>query len=67
MTNWNSLLTKDGAVTDEYTRLYREFMYNENNEYHCEGCPENLKETQGISVQGRPCGQQNCWVACHCH
>ena len=22
MTNWNSLLTKDGAVTDEYTRLY---------------------------------------------
>lgn len=67
MTNWNSLLTKGGQVTDEYTRLYKEFMYNPDNEYNCQGCPENLEETMGISVSGYSCGQQNCWVTCHCH
>lgn len=43
---------------------YMSFMYNSNNEYNCEECPEN----RGFSSWGgnKPCGQQNCWVTCHC-
>ena len=42
---------------------YVNFMFNPNNEYKCEGCPEN----QGFDDwEGKlPCGQQNCWVTCH--
>lgn len=40
---------------------YTDFMCNPENEYNCNECPE-----RGISSTGLPCGQQNCWVTCHC-
>lgn len=40
---------------------YQDFMYNPENEYNCNECPE-----RGISSTGLPCGQQNCWVSYHC-
>lgn len=43
---------------------YIEFMYNEDNEYNCDNCPENHNfSSWGDNL---PCGQQNCWVTCHC-
>jgi hypothetical protein len=43
---------------------YADFMYNPANIFHCEGCPENIDSD---SWEGKlPCGQQNCWVECHC-
>ena len=69
--NWDSYMEfKNGymGVTSEYDRLYREFMFDPDNEYHCHGCPENSVEREGITrTQGNPCGQQHCWVACHCN
>lgn len=42
-------------------KKYKEFMYCKENEYNCHCCPENT------GMQGsHPCGQQNCWVMCHC-
>lgn len=44
---------------------YVNFMYNEDNEYNCTECPEN--DPDRVFGSGRlPCGQQNCWVTCHC-
>jgi hypothetical protein len=40
---------------------YMNFMYNVSNSHNCSECPEN-KEMQSKL----PCGQQNCWVDCHC-
>ena len=42
---------------------YMAFMFNEENEFNCENCPDN----RGFSTWGGnfPCGQQNCWVTCH--
>ena len=40
---------------------YIKFMYNPNNSLNCTECPEN----SGFSGK-LPCGQQNCWVDCHC-
>ena len=49
----------------EYKNKYLKFMYSEDNAYNCDECPE-----QGSSYRGPgnplPCGQQNCWVVCHC-
>lgn len=46
----------------EFTRKqYCEFMFNTNNSLNCKNCPENKAERSGL-----PCGQQNCWVDCHC-
>lgn len=42
---------------------YIEFMYNYKNEYNCENCPENRGDFPHDKL---PCGQQNCWVTCHC-
>ena len=42
---------------------YRRFMYNPENEGHCERCPEN-KDMGGNGQL--PCGQYRCWVTCHC-
>lgn len=39
---------------------YKNFMFNLNNEFNCVDCPEN------ITGEYRGCGQQNCWVTCHC-
>lgn len=45
-------------------KKYVEFMYNPENEYNCDECPENkdFDDWEGKY----PCGQQNCWVTCHC-
>lgn len=50
---------------DEAFEEYVDFMYNPGNSHRCEECPEN----HGCSSwQGNfPCGQQHCWVDCHCH
>lgn len=47
----------DKADREEYVS----FMCDPDNEYNCNECPE-----RGISSNGLPCGQQNCWVSCHC-
>jgi len=42
---------------------YIKFMCNPSNEHRCENCPEN----RGWFPQAElPCGQQTCWVTCHC-
>jgi hypothetical protein len=44
---------------------YIRFMYDESNIGNCSQCPENRDDD---GWQNRlPCGQQNCWVECHCH
>lgn len=49
---------------DEYIRAYKEFMYNPDNSMNCRDCPENRDfDSYGGNL---PCGQQNCWVDCHC-
>ena len=46
----------------EYLWAFKKFMYDIENEFNCEECPENRGH------RGRwPCGQQNCWVTCHCY
>lgn len=45
---------------------YKAFMYNPANEGNCEECPENRGFEEGASRIVGPCGQQNCWVYCHC-
>ena len=48
-------------MTEQEIKEYKEFMYNEDNICNCEDCPENNE------MRGKyPCGQQSCWVACHC-
>ena len=42
---------------------YKEFMYCKDNEGNCRHCPENT----GMQGSNYPCGQQNCWVSCHCN
>mgnify|MGYP004512933483 FL=1 len=41
---------------------YIKFMYDPQNSHNCDICPEN-QDFNGIN----PCGQQNCWVDCHCN
>ena len=49
------------AMSKEEIKKYKDFMYNPNNEGNCSECPENE------GYEGKlPCGQQNCWVTCHC-
>jgi len=48
-------------MTDEQRKLYVTFMCNKDNEFNCQNCPENNGSTGKL-----PCGQQNCWVTCHC-
>lgn len=49
---------------EKEVRQYLDFMYNRENRLKCGECPEN----QGFdSWEGKkPCGQQRCWVDCHC-
>lgn len=43
---------------------YKNFMCNPDNSHNCCECPENRDYD---NWQGKlPCGQQNCWVDCHC-
>ena len=48
----------------EYIEEYIDFMCDPKNAYNCDKCPEN----SGFDGWGGklPCGQQNCWVDCHC-
>lgn len=47
----------------EYTmEEYRSFMCNKENMHNCKECPENME----MGNSQYPCGQQNCWVTCHC-
>lgn len=48
----------------EYDRVeaYKAFMYNPDNVRNCLECPENIGNSSNL-----PCGQQNCWVSCHCN
>lgn len=50
-------------MNEDYERLeaYKNFMYNPENIYNCVDCPENIDDSTRL-----PCGQQNCWVSCHC-
>ena len=43
---------------------YIKWMCDPENERNCSECPENVgfDDWQGEL----PCGQQNCWVSCHC-
>lgn len=51
-------------MTDQERNAYIEFMYNPENSHCCDGCPENREfSSWGGNL---PCGQQNCWVDCHC-
>lgn len=47
-------------MTREQVKEY----YNPANSHRCENCPDNVgcSDWQGCL----PCGQQNCWVDCHC-
>ena len=53
---------KENGVAKE--AAYIEFMYNPANSRNCANCPENRSfDSWGGNL---PCGQQNCWVDCHC-
>ena len=43
------------------TKAYEHFMFNPENIGNCAECPENVGSPNGF-----PCGQQHCWVTCHC-
>lgn len=52
--------TKQNDVIDR--EKYIKFMYDPKNSHNCDMCPENHD-----SNESNPCGQQNCWVDCHCN
>lgn len=53
----------EDAVNECYVE-YVEFMYDSENVHNCENCPENIEcDSWGGNL---PCGQQRCWVTCHC-
>ena len=51
-------------ATDEYCEKYIDFMLDRKNIGNCLHCPENEGK---FPHADRPCGQQNCWVTCHCN
>lgn len=55
---------KPNRIQSEEEREYIKFMCNPKNSHNCDSCPENKNSD---SWQGKLlCGQQNCWVDCHC-
>ena len=45
---------------------YCEFMYDKNNVYNCEHCPEYKDPEQYVVGHDQlPCGQYKCWVEIH--
>lgn len=59
--DWNTLREAD---FNRYRKAYLDFMYEKANAFKCSECPENrgMRSTDQVG----PCGQQNCWVNCHC-
>jgi hypothetical protein len=57
----------DDKMTEQERRERREyidFMCDPSNSHNCDSCPENRNwSSWGGNL---PCGQQNCWVDCHC-
>lgn len=51
-------------MTESEVKAYGDFMFNAENAYACDRCPENKGESSNIEKK-LPCGQQNCWVVCH--
>lgn len=49
-------------MTEQERKEYIEFMNDAENICNCADCPENNE----MDNSKYPCGQQNCWVACHC-
>ena len=63
--NWQGLKETDYAA---YRAAYVEWMYDERNEFRCAECPhgnDRMDQNRADYVVG-PCGQQHCWVTCHC-
>ena len=55
---------KVGRIQSEEEREYIKFMCDPSNSHNCDECPENINSD---NWEGKlPCGQQNCWVDCHC-
>lgn len=50
-------------MTEKEKSAYISFMCNPKNSHNCIECPEN---TGNFKDDVLPCGQQNCWVDCHC-
>ena len=64
--NWD-MLKETGDK--EYRKAYIEWMYDARNEFCCADCPhanDGMDKNRGDFVVG-PCGQQHCWVTCHCN
>lgn len=59
---WSALYIED---QNAYRNAYLDFMFNRHNIRKCSECPENIGH-DGHEACGNPCGQQNCWVTCHC-
>jgi hypothetical protein len=53
-------------MTVQETDSYKRFMCDPNNTLRCAECPANVGAEDGFTRQ-YPCGQQNCWVECHCN
>lgn len=62
---YNQWTMLDKSDHETYVREYKDFMYNSSNIGNCSDCPENFGHS-GHECNGHPCGQQNCWVKCHC-
>ena len=50
-------------MTEKEIKEYKKFMEDIGNEYNCDSCPRNEGDFPNADL---PCGQQNCWVTCHC-
>lgn len=64
--NWQELKETDYAA---YRDAYAAWMYDERNEFRCAECPhanDGMDKNCADYVAG-PCGDQYCWVTCHCH
>lgn len=52
-------------MTKREVEEYKAFMYNAKNEHNCKECPMN-EGHNNAETNYKPCGQQICWVTCHC-
>lgn len=46
-------------MDEDEIKSYKEFMYNPNNAFNCENCPDNKDMGNNEKL---PCGQWKCWV-----